>query len=327
MNLFADSYKALRKSHWSAFSEVLSKITNALIPLYFPLYFAGSPENHNQTLIHVNTLRTLFESYYHRNEEKGNLVCDKELGMSLDDLLHADERGRWWVVGSAYRVASESGTGGSNVGASTPSTGSFPEEIVQLARRAKMNTDVRRNIFCTVATSDDEDTAFERLVRLSLKGQQEREIIYVLIMMSLKEKNFNPFYPMLIARFCDFDKRFVLTTQYALWDRIREVDALKLRARTRLADLIHHLILNEVLPITVLKVVEWGTLTAGVSSVVRRIFKLLSSSSITKVRRIFSPLLVKDKNQLLTEGLRLFLSVNFPDSEVYTKIEESFFAS
>ncbi|KAK6015892.1 MA3 domain protein, partial [Ostertagia ostertagi] len=233
-----------------------------------------------------------------------------------------------WVVGSAYRLANDGASVGASVGASTQNTTSFPEDIVQLARRAKMNTEVRRNIFCTVATSDDEDSAFERLVRLSLKGQQEREIIYVLIMMSLKEKNFNAFYPMLIARFCDFDKRFVLTTQYALWDRIREVDSLKLRARTRLADLIHHLISNEVLPITILKVVEWGTLTAGVSSVIRRVFKLLSSSSVTKVRRVFTPLLVnKDKNSLLIEGLRLFLSVNFPDSEVYTKIEESLFSS
>ncbi|KAK5976930.1 hypothetical protein GCK32_001583 [Trichostrongylus colubriformis] len=85
-------------------------------------------------------------------------------------------------------------------------------EIVQLARRAKMNTDVRRNIFCTVATSDDEDVAFERLLRLSLEGQQGREIIHVLIMMTLKERNFDDFYSTLIARFCGFSKRFVLTT-------------------------------------------------------------------------------------------------------------------
>ncbi|VDO32542.1 unnamed protein product, partial [Heligmosomoides polygyrus] len=158
-----------------------------------------------------------------------------------------------WVVGSAYRVGNEGGAVSASA-VSSQGISSFPEDIVQLARRAKMNTEVRRNIFCTVATSDDEDSAFEKLLRLSLKGQQEREIIYVLIVMLLKEKTFNAFYPMLIARFCEFDKRFALTTQYALWDRIREVDSLKLRARTRLADLIHHLIANEVLPITILKV-------------------------------------------------------------------------
>ncbi|PIO60719.1 MA3 domain protein [Teladorsagia circumcincta] len=366
-----DSYKALRKLHWSGFSEELSKISSAVETAVFSALprakFLGETLMSLQKSPPTNVDMSVIEHYlklFHGMRKKGNLVYDKELGMSLDDLLHADERGRWWVVGSAYRLANDGATVGGNVGASTQSAGSFPEEIVQLARRAKMNTEVRRNIFCTVgelelvvwtisivslfflllkrllglhkyflkfysaATSDDEDSAFERLVRLSLKGQQEREIIYVLIMMSLKEKNFNAFYPMLIGRFCDFDKRFVLTTQYALWDRIREVDSLKLRARTRLADLIHHLISNEVLPITILKVVEWGTLTAGVSSVIRRVFKLLSSSSVTKVRRVFAPLFVsKDKNSLLIEGLRLFLNVNFPDSEVYTKIEESLFSS
>ncbi|ETN84593.1 MA3 domain protein [Necator americanus] len=160
-----------------------------------------------------------------------------------------------WVVGSAYRVVHEAGS--STSGAHQTTAHSFPEEIVQLARRAKMNTEIRRNVFCTIATSNDDDSAFERLLRLSLKGQQEREIIYVLIMMSLREKAFNPFYPTLIARFCEFDKRFVLTTQYALWDRIRGTDALKLRARCRLADLIHHLISHETLSITVLKVCEF----------------------------------------------------------------------
>nr|CDJ91063.1 MIF4G and Initiation factor eIF-4 gamma domain containing protein [Haemonchus contortus] len=328
------SYKALRKLLWAPFSEELSKIAKALETAPFStlprakflgetlLALQKSPPTNLDTSVIEHHLKLFYGM-----RKKSNLVCDKELGMSLDDLLNADERGRWWVVGSAYQVASDGGTTDGKDGTSTQIASSFPEEIVQLARKAKMNTDVRRNIFCTVATSDDEDAAFERLLRLSLKGQQEREIIYVLIMMLLKEKNFNAFYPTLIARFCDFDRRFVLTTQYALWDRIREVNSLKLRARIRLADLIHHLISNEVLSITVLKVVEWGTLTAGVSSVIRRVFKLLSSSSVTKVRRIFNPLLVKDKNPLLTEGIRLFLSVNFPDSEVYKKIGETFLAS
>lgn len=139
-----------------------------------------------------------------------------------------------WVVGSAYRVGNEGGAVSASA-VSSQGISSFPEDIVQLARRAKMNTEVRRNIFCTVgeyailkssseyeflhsyisATSDDEDSAFEKLLRLSLKGQQEREIIYVLIVMLLKEKTFNAFYPMLIARFCEFDKRFAVSSLHS----------------------------------------------------------------------------------------------------------------
>ncbi|KAJ1369440.1 hypothetical protein KIN20_030896 [Parelaphostrongylus tenuis] len=269
---------------------------------------------------------SIFEHHlklFHGLRKKNKSASDKELAMSLDDILHADERGRWWIVGSAYQIANDS-TSAVNTAVSSQNVQSFPDDIVKLARKAKMNTDVRRNIFCTVATSDDEDSAFEQLLRLSLKGQQEREIIYVLIAMLLGERSFNTFYPSLIARFCDFNKRFVLTTQYALWDRIKEVATLKTRSRSRLADLIHYLISHEVISITVFKIVEWGTLSAAVSSVVRRVFKLLSSCPIQKLRRIFGPVFVKDKNPLLSEGLRLFLSVNFPDSEVYRKVEEMF---
>ncbi|KJH51142.1 MA3 domain protein [Dictyocaulus viviparus] len=324
------SYKVLRRQLWSAFSQELSNVLeNLKMADFYSLpkaKFLGDtlmaiqkshPTNIDFSIIdhHVNLLHGL------RKNIKSS--SDRELGMSLDDILHADERGRWWIVGSAYQVANGN-LSARNSAATSRNAQNFPDEVLQLARKAKMNSDVRRSVFCTTVISEDEDDAFEHLMRLSLKGKQEREIIYVLMMMLLKEKNFNSFYPSLIAKFCEFDKRFTLTTQYSLWDRIREVDTIKLQARTHLADLIHYLISHEVISITVLKIVEWGTLTAAVSSVIRRVFKLLLSSPIQKLRRIFSPIFMKDKNPLLSEGIRLFLSVNFPDSESYQQIEEIF---
>ncbi|VDM76432.1 unnamed protein product [Strongylus vulgaris] len=122
-----------------------------------------------------------------------------------------------WVIGSSYRVAHEADSVSTRT-VNNKDAHSFPEPIVQLAKRAKMNTDVRRNVFCTIAISDDEDSAFEGLLRLSLRGQQEREIIYVLIIMMLKEKASNPFYPTLIARFCDFDKRFIVSLSFLFYE-------------------------------------------------------------------------------------------------------------
>ncbi|CAJ0595008.1 unnamed protein product [Cylicocyclus nassatus] len=325
VTLSSYSYKSLRRHYWTAFSEEMSAVSKKLESAVFSglprAKFLGEtllslqkapPSNIDQSVIehHLKIFQGL--------RKKNKVVSEQELGMSLDDILHAEERGRWSVSSVLnllmFLIVKFDFYDAHN----------FPENIVQLARKAKMNSEVRRNVFCTIATSDDEDSAFEKLLRLSLKGQQEREIIYVLITMMLKEKAFNPFYPMLIARFCDFDKRFTLTTQYALWDRIREAGSLKARARTRLADLIHYLISHETLSITVLKVVEWGTLSGVVSSIIRRVFKQLSTCPMLKLRRIFSPLFMRDKNPLLSEGLRLFLNVNFPDSEAYKKIEECF---
>ncbi|RCN39216.1 MIF4G domain protein [Ancylostoma caninum] len=285
VTLASYSYKALRRHYWTAFSEEMAAISRSLESAVFSglprAKFLGETLSALQKTAPTNIDMSITEHHlklFQGLRKKNKLVSDQELGMSLDDIIHAEERGR-------------------------------------CCDDSKI---------CFEATSDDEDNAFERLLHLSLKGQQEREIIYVSIIMMLREKTFNPFYPMLIARFCDFDKRFALTTQYALWDRIREADSLKLRARSRLADLIHHLISHETLPITVLKVVEWGTMSGAVASVIRRVFKQLSTCPMQKLRRIFTPLFNKDKNPLLSEGVRLFLTVNFPDNEVYGKIEEYF---
>lgn len=50
---------------------------------------------------------------------------------------------------------------------STPCRPSFQvsSKILELARKQRMNTDIRRNIFCTVMTSEDFLDAFEKLLK------------------------------------------------------------------------------------------------------------------------------------------------------------------
>lgn len=38
-------------------------------------------------------------------------------------------------------------------------------KMLELARKQRMNTDVRRNIFCTIMTSEDFLDAFEKLLK------------------------------------------------------------------------------------------------------------------------------------------------------------------
>lgn len=38
-------------------------------------------------------------------------------------------------------------------------------KMLELARKQRMNTDVRRNIFCTIVTSEDFLDAFEKLLK------------------------------------------------------------------------------------------------------------------------------------------------------------------
>lgn len=61
-----------------------------------------------------------------------------------------------------------------------------------------MNTDIRKAVFQAIASSEDYIQAFESLLRLNLKKEQEREIIKVLVHCCVQEKSsFNKFYYLL----------------------------------------------------------------------------------------------------------------------------------
>ena len=51
---------------------------------------------------------------------------------------------------------------------------------MELSQKQRMNSDIWRNIFCTIMTSEKFLDMFEKLLKLGLKDHQEREIIHVL---------------------------------------------------------------------------------------------------------------------------------------------------
>lgn len=67
---------------------------------------------------------------------------------------------------------------------------------------------MKQTIICYALLFKDEVDAFERLMRLSLKGQQEREIIHICVHCALRESSYNPFYAAVLTHFCAFHKRF-----------------------------------------------------------------------------------------------------------------------
>lgn len=65
--------------------------------------------------------------------------------------------------------------------------------------------------------------AFEKILRLALTGQQETDIVNVIIECCLREKVFNPYYAFLLGRFCNKDRkykvlfRFLFFYKFCLW--------------------------------------------------------------------------------------------------------------
>ena len=92
-----------------------------------------------------------------------------------EELVHANSRGRWWVIGSAW--AGRSGGGGSaeasdgRRGKGSSATGE--ERLLALADTQRMNTDIRRKIFVSMGADDFVD-AHGRLTRLYLAKAQRR---------------------------------------------------------------------------------------------------------------------------------------------------------
>jgi nucleolar MIF4G domain-containing protein 1 len=187
--------------------------------------------------------------------------------MTLQDILNAEEKGRWWKVGACWvgnQYAHKGDDYDDNVNdlALTAEKGSAPmteeEEMLQLASKHRMNTDMRRSVFCIIMGSADCDDAFEKLVRAGmLKNRTERDTVRVLIECCGNEKSFNPFYSHLAARICGYQPQCKFTFQLSFWDTFKQFDQLKLRKAANLAKLLFHLVaVHRSLRMSLLKVVD-----------------------------------------------------------------------
>ncbi|KRY50509.1 Nucleolar MIF4G domain-containing protein 1 [Trichinella britovi] len=226
------------------------------------------------------------------------------LAFGLMDILEASTKGRWWIVGSSYvvPVAGASKSGDLN-------QFNYSEDLLRLAKKNRMNTDLKRNIFCCILSAEDYLNAFEKLLKLNLSDKQEREIIHILFVCCLNEKTFNPFYGYLVQKFCSYNAKFVLTTQFALWDKLKILKTLKKTQIQNLSSLIAHLFGSLALPISVLKVINFVEIEETMTDFLKRLFtKFLNGFSTDVLRVVFGKLMKKSNEyHYLREGIRLFI--------------------
>lgn len=219
---------------------------------------------------------------------KSLLVNDKyvtTLNITLDDLRNADKRGKWWVIGSAWSGnVKDIGAAASKAISSKNNFNhhEYSEQLLQLAKQQRMNTDDRRNVFCVLMSAEDYIESFEKLLQLNIKDH--RVIVTVIIHCCLSEKLFNPYYGVLAQKFCDYDRKYQLAIQYALWDRIKDLASHTQIQIKNLSKLLQHLIENGGLPLSVLKVIEFGQLDKNGMRLVRQLMLgiLLSKEDLCK---------------------------------------------
>ncbi|XP_010366460.1 nucleolar MIF4G domain-containing protein 1 [Rhinopithecus roxellana] len=233
---------------------------------------------------------------------------ETQLRISWDSILNAEQTGRWWIVGSAWSGAPMIDNS-HHTHLQKQLAGTVSSKILELARKQRMNTDIRRNIFCTIMTSEDFLDAFEKLLKLGLKDQQEREIIHVLMDCCLQEKTYNPFYAFLASKFCEYERRFQMTLQFNIWDKFRDLENLPVTNFSNLVHLVAHLLKTKSLSLSILKVVEFSELDKPRVHFLRKVLSILLTETETEdLSLIFTRVSDNPKLGMLREGLKLFIS-------------------
>lgn len=203
-------------------------------------------------------------------------ITAEPLRIPWADLLEAKSRGRWWLVGSAWvgrgkSAASAPGAAASGGGRALEGAGELDgelggdggpsDELLNLATSQRMNTSVRKQIFCVMMGSEDYLDAFEKLLRIKLRDKQDREIVRVLCENCIQERAYNAFYGYLGAKLCHHNHNHKITFQFAFWDRFKNLEAFAVPQIANLARLLSHLVADGALSLTVLKVVEFNSLS------------------------------------------------------------------
>ncbi|KAI3403773.2 SGD1 [Candida oxycetoniae] len=161
-----------------------------------------------------------------------NNLGGEPIQASLEDIESIETRGKWWLVGSAWKGHDSITT----PGASNDSKSVVVDQValsdildtaepnwMALAKAQRMNTDIRRAIFISIMSATDYIDAKTKLDKLALKRAQERDIPKVLIHCATMEPSWNPYYAILANKLCD-SHSLKKTFQFMLWDLIKELD-------------------------------------------------------------------------------------------------------
>ena len=79
------------------------------------------------------------------------------LRISLDDLLAADSRGKWWLVGAGWAgnpIVERQEQRSKEKTKKVKPVMEQEEQLLEVARKQGMNTDIRRSIFVVLMTSE-----------------------------------------------------------------------------------------------------------------------------------------------------------------------------
>lgn len=158
----------------------------------------------------------------------------------LLDIEQIEEKGKWWLVGSAWKgndgesrksssidnddeLLMDNGDGAGDDAIIGDLLGNAEPNWLELAKAYRMNTDVRRAIFVSIMSAEDYMDSFMKLEKLRLKKSQKGEILNILMHCATMESTYNAYYAVLAKKLCD-DHLMRRSLQLNMWDFLKELD-------------------------------------------------------------------------------------------------------
>ncbi|KAK6537962.1 suppressor of glycerol defect [Orbilia ellipsospora] len=276
-----------------------------------------------------------------------SLRASEPLRPSLKDIRDVDKKGKWWLVGASWRnnMVDDSDA---KADESEEQPLSVPRELedditnyLQLAREQRMNTDIRRAIFVAIMSAEDYTDAREKLFKLRLKRNQEREIPHVLLHCCGNETQYNPYYTLIAQQLCSAHS-LRMTFQFSLWEIFRKMgeeddmnrgdsnlldedeEKMPLRKIVNLAKVYGYLVAHGSLSLMILKTLQFLSLQPAtknfleiffitVFSETRQRYAKSSRKQESRIRELFQGV---SENPSLARGLEYFLEKHVATSDI-----------
>lgn len=135
------------------------------------------------------------------------------LRVPLIDLMHSNQRGRWWITGASWLA-----NPGNKVKNSDP-----VESLEATAQKLRFSTPLRKQIFSIIMTSRDVNSAYEKVARLNCTGKHWNDVAIVLLGCCTREKTYNSFYAEVALLLCQNYTDFTSALRYSLHDFLRSL--------------------------------------------------------------------------------------------------------
>ncbi|ELP85848.1 sgd1p, putative [Entamoeba invadens IP1] len=252
----------------------------------------------------VDRLKRLVNAIWKKN----GVAKGFTLRVTLLEIL--DKKNKWWEAGSANSEVTFSTLSTSQDQLGFPQNEDKSGDLQAKAREHHMNTEVRRAVFAAVMGAEDYVDGYQRILQLNLKGEAEREVVYVLMYCIGQSKSYNIYFTLIVEQLVQKTKGARYTLQLAFFDRIKDLDAYGPRAAINWGKLLGDMLAKDFLNLKIFKGIDFLNLTTIGTVFVRTALQtLLAAEDIQSVNHAFERLIsVKDPEFLkVRKYIHLFL--------------------